>query len=284
MLDWSVIIVNWNTRERLRQCLRSVFASDGLANFEVFVVDNASSDGSAEMAAREFPRARLIANKENLGFAAANNQAIRRSQGANILLLNPDCLISPGALENLLIFIKEHPKAGVVGGRLTGENGNLQKSVRNFPDFYSQAAILLKLHRLYPDIIKKYLADDMDYNQHASVSQVMGAFFAVPRQVIGEVGLLDDRFFLWFEEVDFCKRVKEAGYEVYYTPMAEAVHIGGESFGQLLSAKKQKIWNRSLETYMRKHHGFLAAAALKPFFAISRGLSWFYDKLRYEQK
>ncbi len=278
MLDWTVIIVNWNTREQLRQCLRSVFASEGIVSFEVSVVDNASIDGSAEKIRREFPKAHLIANKENIGFAKANNQAIRRSSGANILLLNPDCVLSSGALENMLAFIKTHPKAGVVGGRLTGENGELQKSVRNFPTFSSQAAMLLKLHHLYPPIIKKYLAENMNYDNHASVDQIMGAFFAIPRGVLAQVGLLDERFFLWFEEVDYCKRVKAAGYEVYYTPMADVTHIGGESFGQLMPARKQKIWNKSLSSYIKKHHGLLPWLGLQPLRPISLALSWIYGR------
>lgn len=286
MLDWSIIIVNWNTRKRLRECLRSVFASDGITNFEVFVVDNASSDGSAEMVEKEFSQAQLIKNKINLGFAAANNQAIKRVQGSCVLLLNPDCKLSAGALENMYLFICGHSRVGVCGGRLFAENGEIQPSVRSFPTFFSQAAILLKAHKLFPNIqtINSYLCAEHDYNRPAKVDQVMGAFFAVPRHIFSEVGLMDERFFLWFEEVDFCKRVKQAGYEVYYTPMAEATHSGGASFLQISSAKKQKIWNKSLGTYMRKHHGFWAPLALKPLFPVARGLSWLYDKFSQHEQ
>lgn len=282
MLNWSVVIVSWNVRDALRECLRSVFVSENASKIEVFVVDNASSDGSAEMMAKEFPSVRLIANKENRGFATACNQAIRLSMGSKILLLNPDCALRPLALASLELFILGHPKAGVVGGRLYGENGGIQKSVRRLPDLISQAAILLKLPHIFSNMppIKHYLAEDHNYNKSSAVSQVMGAFFAIPRQVLADVGLFDEKFFLWFEEVDFCKRVKEAGYEVYYTPLAEAVHKGGASFNQLQSYSKQKIWNQSLGIYMRKHHGFLASLALKPLFPVARGLSWFYDKFK----
>lgn len=287
MLDWSVIIVNWNTRERLRECLRSVFASVGITNFEVFVVDNASSDGSAEMVEKEFSRSRLIKNKRNLGFAVANNLAIKRAQGSYILLLNPDCKISSGALENMYLFMRGHPRAGVCGGRLFEESGGIQPSVRSFPTFFSQATILLKIHKLFPNLqtINNYLSLGLDYGRSSKVDQVMGAFFAVPRHIFSEVGLLDERFFLWFEEVDFCKRVKQAGYDVFYTPIAEATHSGGASFNQLLSAEKQKIWNKSLDAYMRKHHKFWTPLALKPFFGVARGLAWFYDKFsRHESR
>lgn len=279
MLDWSVIIVNWNTRERLRECLRSVFASDGCISFEVFVADNGSLDGSAEMVTKEYPRVHLIKNQKNLGFATANNQAIRRANGSHILLLNPDCKLSSGALENMLTFLRGNPKAGVVGGKLCDEEGNLQPSVRRFPDFYSQAAILLKLHKILPNLnsIKKYLAEDFDYSWHGHAHQVMGAFFAVPRQVFSEIGLLDEKFFLWFEEVDFCKRVKMAGYEVCFTPMAEATHSGGASFNQLFSAAKQKIWNKSLSRFMLKHHGVLPWLAIQPLRPISLAISHCYD-------
>ncbi len=279
MLDWSVIIVNWNTRERLRECLRSVFSSEGTASFEVFVVDNASEDGSAEMILHEYPKVILIENKTNRGFAAANNQAIRRSQGSNILLLNPDCELTPGALENLLIFIKSKPLAGVVGGKLFGKDNELQFSVRRFPTLASQAAILLKLPHLAPNLpsVKRYLAEDYNYRAPGAADQVMGAFFAIPRHVLAEVGLLDENFYIWFEEVDFCKRVRARGYEVLFTPMAEAKHVGGESFGRLLALPKQRIWNRSLSFYLRKHHGVLPWLAIQPFRPISLALSYLHD-------
>lgn len=286
MLDWSVIIVNWNVRDKLRECLRSVFASENAGTIEVFVVDNGSKDGSCQMIAAEFPRAKLIANKTNKGFATACNQAIKKSLGSKILLLNPDCFLDASALGALGLFIAGHPKAGIVGGKLTGEDGGPQMSVRRFPTPASQAAILVKLHHFYPGLrqVKHYLARDHDYGKSSSVDQIMGAFFAIPRQVIAEVGMLDERFFLWFEEVDFCKRVKNAGYEIYYTPLASATHIGGASFSQMPAAAKQKIWNKSLNAYMRKHHGLSASLVLKPLYPLSRGLAWFYDKFsRHEQ-
>lgn len=279
MLDWSVIVVNWNTREQLRECLRSVFRTAGEASYEVFVVDNASSDGSAPVVGKEFPTVHLIRNQKNLGFAAGNNQAIKRASGAYVLLLNPDCRLSPGALENMLVFLRKNPTVGVAGGLLKGENGELQPSVRRFPDFHSQAAMLLKLHKLFPNMgpVKRYLAADHNYSWHGKADQVMGAFFAVPRHIFSEVGLLDEGFFLWFEEVDFCKRVKNAGYDVCFTPMAEAIHSGGASFNQLLSADKQKIWNRSLARYMRKHNGTLSWLVLQPLRPVSIALSYLHD-------
>ena len=282
MLNWSVVIVSWNVKDKLRACLDSVFTQTGLGALEVFVVDNASGDHSAQMAAKEFPQVKLIANIENRGFAAACNQAIRRSSGSKILLLNPDCSLAPTALAALDLFIAGHPKAGVVGGKLLGMDGKPQSSVRRFPSLSSQAVILTKIHHLYPNSVgvNKYLASDHDYDKSSTVDQVMGAFFAIPRQIIAEVGLLDERFFLWFEEVDYCKRVKQAGYEVYYTPFAVAVHVGGASFKQLSSSEKQKIWNKSLGVYMRKHHGLLASLALKPLFPVARGLAWIHDKLK----
>lgn len=259
-MQFSVIIVSWNVRDLLRRALTSVLQEAKDAALEVFVVDNASRDGSAEMIRNDFPAVRLIANKENRGFAAACNQAIRESRGEYVLLLNPDTELRPGALQALARFLVSHPSAGVVGGKILNPDGTIQPSVRRFPTLASQILILLKLHRVLPRLpaLRRYFVSEFDYTRAQEVDQVMGAFFCVPSHLWNAVGLFDERFFVWFEEVDFCKRVRDAGFSVFYTPDAVVTHHGGRSFGQLSPLKRQWLFGRSLARYMKKHHGSLA--------------------------
>jgi len=259
-MKFSVIIVSWNVRDLLRRALVSVLREVKDTALEVFVIDNASRDGSVEMIKADFPSVRLIANTENRGFAAACNQAVRESRGEYVLLLNPDTELRPGALKAFTEFLASHPSAGVVGGNILNVEGSVQPSVRRFPTLASQVLILLKLHRLRPQLpaLRHYFASDFDYSRTQEVDQVMGAFFCVPSHLWNAVGLFDERFFVWFEEVDFCKRVRAAGFAVFYTPDAVAIHHGGRSFEQISPVKRQWLFGQSLARYMKKHHGLLA--------------------------
>lgn len=264
-MQFSVVIVSWNVRDLLHRALVSVLREAKEIALEVFVVDNSSRDGSAEMVKEDFPSVRLIANRKNIGFAAGCNQAIRESRGDLVLLLNPDTELAPGALTALARFAAEHPSAGVIGGRITNPDGSLQPSVRRFPTLLSQALILLKLHRLFAQLapLQKYFAHDFDYERAQEVDQVMGAFFCVPQRAFDTVGLFDERFFVWFEEVDFCKRARDAGFSVFYTPSARAIHVGGGSFVQLSPLRRQWLFGKSLARYMRKHEGVGAWAVIQ---------------------
>ena len=263
-MDLSIIIVNWNTKDLLRTCLNSIFEKTRGVTFEVFVIDNASKDGSVEMIRQNFPNVRLIANSQNKGFAAANNQGIQLSRGANVVLLNPDTELIEDSLTLLVTFMEHHRNCGICGCHLLNPDRSHQSSVRRFPTFPDQLLILLKIHHLFPNtsIFQRYQAHDMDYTKAQSVDQVMGACFLVKRVVFEKIGLLDQRFFNWFEEVDFCKRAKGAGYSIWYTGDTSMIHHYGQSFGQLLPLPKQKMWNRSLRYYFYKHHSIFAFAAI----------------------
>ena len=286
-MQFSVVIVSWNVRDLLHRALVSVLREAKDVALEVFVVDNASKDGSVEMVHGDFPSVRLIANKKNRGFAAACNQAIQESRGDLVLLLNPDTELAPGALvpRGVLValarFAAEHHSAGVIGGRITNPDGSLQPSVRRFPTLLSQALILLKLHRLFSRLVplQKYLAHDFDYERVQEVDQVMGAFFCVPQRVFDTVGLFDERFFVWFEEVDFCKRVRDAGFSVFYTPSARAIHVGGRSFAQLSPLRRQWLFGKSLARYMRKHEGVGAWAVIQTVRPIGLVIAFFSSLL-----
>ncbi len=262
-MDISIVIASWNVQEHLRRCLKSILAQPMSHSFEVIVVDNASSDQSAQMILNEFPQVKLIVNEKNLGFATAVNQGVAASQGAHILLLNPDTEVRAGSLDAVLDAAGGLDKAAVIGGLLLNPDGTTQASVRRFPTLASQWLVVLKLHHLFPKIkaLRQYYLDDFDYTKSQAVDQVMGAYFLVPRAAWEALGGLDQKFFVWFEEVDFCLRASRAGWSVYFLPIAPIIHYGGQSFSQLMGLHRQVLFNRSLRYYFKKH-GNVAAYAL----------------------
>ncbi|MCK4968465.1 MAG: glycosyltransferase family 2 protein [Candidatus Aenigmarchaeota archaeon] len=256
MLDLSIIIVNWNVKPLLERCLKSIFAFTKDINFEVFVVDNASIDGSTEMVKKGFrKRVHLIINQTNRGFSRANNQAIKLSKGKFVLLLNPDTEIKDDSLVKAVKFMEQHPRCGILGGKLTGIDGIPDKSVRRNPSLMAQIFILLKLHHLFPSLppLKKYFWTNFNYNKLQQVKQVKGALMLIRRQVVDQIGMLDEHFFVWFEEVDYCQRTINANWEIFYVPQVKAIHYGAQSFGQIFPYKKQKMYNQSLFYYWRKY-------------------------------
>lgn len=233
-MDLSICIVNWNTRELLRQCLLSIYNSVHDMDFEVLVVDNASTDGSSEMVRREFPAARLFANDGNTGFAAGCNLAIKNSKGRNILLLNSDTVAIPGAMSTMAEFLDSHPEAGVVGCRLLNPDGTVQLSCRKFPSLswdYIRTTLLSKAyHHFKPlrSVLNSLVHADSPAGRR-SVDWVSGACLMTRREVFDSVGLLDERFFMFCEEIDWCYRAKRSGWRIQYLPDAHVIHYGGGS-------------------------------------------------------
>jgi hypothetical protein len=253
-IDVSVIIVSWNTKSLLQQCLLSILRQK-LCTYEIIVVDNNSSDGTQEMLKNEFKGINAIYNTQNRGFAAANNQALRIAKGNAILLLNPDTEFQNSTdLQKLLAFQKEK-NAGIVGPRLVYPSGENQESVRTFPDWLSQCLLLLKIHILFPGlpIFKNFLLHNFDYSKTQQVDQVSGACFCIERSCLKKIGLLDEGFWIWFEEVDYCKRTKNAGFTVWYFSDIQVTHYGGQSFQQVLPKDRQKKYNKSLRRYAKKY-------------------------------
>lgn len=291
-MDLSIVIVSWNVRDRLRECLRSIF--DTIAGsplqLEVFVVDNASHDGSVEMVWKEFPQVVCIANAENCGFAAANNQAIRvtsdelrvKSAPEFVLLLNPDMRVLPGTLEEMVAFMREQRNArvGVAGCHLADERGNTVPHVRRFPRLPDQLAIVTKAARVYPHVLNHYLISDFDYSREARVDSIRGSFFCIRRKLIEQIGLLDERFFIWFEEVDFCLRARQAGWQVAYTPSVQCVDYVGQSFKQVRLYPKQRMFTESMLKYFRKHRPAWEWATLAAVRPAVLGAAWAFDQVR----
>jgi len=267
--DLSVIIVSMNCRGELAECLASLERARGSLAIETFVVDNASRDGAARMVADQFPQVHLVANERNRGFAAANNQAVALASARNVLFLNPDTVVRPGALETLVRTLDGDTTIGVCAPQLLGADGTIQESSRREPTY---AALLhqytpLRLLRIFKGAYRRYKMSDFDFRRAADVEVVMGAAFCVPARVLAQVGVLDERFFVYFEEMDFCRRVREAGLRVRFEPSAQITHIGGVSAA---TAASNLFFCRSLFRYIRKHHGPVAGRAM--VFALRLGM------------
>lgn len=268
-MDLSIIIVNWNTRELLRGCLQSVYQHTVGISFEVIVIDNGSDDGSATMVGTYFPQVKLIRNAGNAGYVRANNQGIDASTGRYVLLLNTDTVIGVNSLQTLTAYLDAHPRVGVLGPRLLNPDGSGQHSVRRWPRWRDNVVVLTKLHNFWPQLLDYYLMTDFDYRREQAVEQVMGAAMFIRRTVLNQIGDLDKRFWQWYEDVDYCRRVRSAGWEVRYAPVASIMHYKGQSFAQQLPLAKQRVLVQSMLAYTTKHQGRVAMLALLPFVAWS---------------
>lgn len=251
--DLAIIIVNWNTRQLLLDCLAALPAATAGIDAETWVVDNASRDGSVEAVREQYPEVRIIANKENLGFAIANNQAIRASDSRHVLLLNSDTIARPGSLAALVHFLDAHPDVGVVGSRLLNPDGSLQPSWALFPNLFTELiGKKLRLRWRYPttDGTLAYGTDWID-----------GAVLMIRRSILPQVGLMDERYFMYTEEVDWCYRTRRAGWKVCYLPESEVIHFGGQSSKQAATRMKFELYRSKLR-FFGKHYGRPAAVLL----------------------
>ena len=221
-----VILVNYNTSELLLKCLESLEKQNIDVDYRVVVVDNNSQDGGVERLHKEYSDVTVIHNTTNGGYAKAVNQAIREFNSDYIMLLNPDIKVKPGSIEHMLDFMKKTPDAGIVGGKLLNPDGTLQYSCRTF---YTLPVILWRrtfLGKLFPNskILSRHLMLNWDHHSVREVDWMLGACLMIRRSALKEVGLMDERFFLYFEDVDWCYRMKKGGWKVYYLPDAEMVH------------------------------------------------------------
>jgi len=251
----SVIVVSWNVSKLLDVCLQTLQRDLVGIESEVFVIDNASADDSVEMVRSRHPWVQLIANDANLGFAAANNQAIKIAKGEYIFLLNPDTEVQPGAVQHLIEFLEQHPKAGIVAPQLINSDGSIQRSCRKFPTFIAMLYELLGLSRMFPThpIFGSYKMLDFNHDELREVDQPEGACLLLRRQVIEEVGVLDEGFFMLFEEVDWCYRIKEAGWQIWFDPAARVIHHYGQSIKQV-KARMILSSHRGLYRFWSKHY------------------------------
>jgi GT2 family glycosyltransferase len=274
--DLTIIIVNWNVKELLRDCLKSVYGQAKTISLEVLVVDNASSDGSIEMVEKEFPQVKLFKNKENVGFAKANNQAIRQSRGKYVLLLNPDTIVLDKAAVKLVQFMDEHIDIGAAGPKIIGSDNNVQLSCgMHFPTPWTELWTFTRLSYIFPKskIFGRCLMSYWPHNDTREVDVVSGACMMVRREAIEEVGLLDEHFFLIAEETDWCYRMKKAGWKVYLYVNAEIVHFVGQSMQRSLINTNLEGY-KSMYLFYRKHYGQVSASSYRAMTFVFVGLRY----------
>jgi len=268
LMRLSIIIVSWNVKEDVLDCLRSIRQHPLPEPFEVLLVDNASTDGTERAVREEFPEVSVIANGRNMGFATANNQALIVAKGEYLLLLNPDTIVHPNALDLLVRFMDSHEDVGACGPRLLNSDGTTQSSVRRFPSFraalYRHSAF--RYLRLFRGAYARFLMKDFGHETQIEVDVVKGAALMVRRSVLEEIGLMDEDFFMYYEEADLCYRIKEALWRIVFLPEALITHTGGRSSDKA-GIRRRVMRLRSLVTFFAKHRGPVATGLFVSVFA-----------------
>ncbi len=277
----SIIIISWNAEELLTKCLESIqrYYSSYLTEWEVFVVDNNSSDKSRDVA-KSFSFVNLIENKENKGFAYANNQAFRISTGEHVLFLNPDTEFIDQSLLKLFDLFREKNHIGIIGCSLRYPDMSIQPSVRKDISIVDQLLVLLKIPNFFPSFINSYLMKDFDYSIIQRVDSVMGAFMFCSRRLLEEFGGFDERFWIWMEDADLCFNAKKKGYTVLYYPHTRIIHVKGESFAKHRTVARQKMFIKSVALYFKKNYGFFSYVILFPFLYISILLAFIHELMK----
>lgn len=255
-MDLSVIIVSYNTKDLLCQTIESVISTTSDISYEILVSDNNSKDGSVDMVRQRFPEVIVIENKENLGFSKANNIAIKKAKGRYILLLNSDTVVEKGCLDESVKYMDNHKNIGVLGCKVVLPTGELDHACkRGFPTPKASFYYLLKLHRFFPNNKKYglYCASHIKEDEVGDVDALMGAFMMLPQSVIHKVGVLDEAFFMYGEDIDWCYRIKKAGFRVVYYPEAKIIHYKGSS------SKKKRVktiyeFHRAMILFYNKHY------------------------------
>jgi GT2 family glycosyltransferase len=268
----SALVVCWNNRDFLGRCLESLPPGT-----ETIVVDNASTDGSADFVAEKFPAVRLIRLEQNVGFGAGVNRAAAGATGTYLLLLNPDAEATPKAVERLVEFLDEHVTCGAATGRLLSMTEDWQRglNVRRLPTFGGVAADLLLMRQIWPrnPISRRAEGADIDDTAAHAVEQPAATCLMVRRRAFDEVGGMDEQFFpVWFEDADFCRRLLEEGWTIFFVPRANFRHLGGSSVGTLDKTQTARVYYENLERYMAKHHGALGRAATRALVLCGMGL------------
>jgi GT2 family glycosyltransferase len=289
--DLSIIIVSYNARDFLKRCLVSIFSfPHSRLGIEVIVVDNASADGNADLVEAAFPGAKLIRNALNLGFAKACNQGLAIANGRYILLLNPDAVLFEETLEKTVAFMDDHPDAGASGCKLIYRDGSWHPSARRFSSvinqIYPRLPVLNKIETRLTSA--EYLAEEIDPDGIRAVDYIWGAFLLMRREALSEIGPLDELFFMYSEDEDWCYRARKAGWLVYYAPVAKAVHAKGQS-SKLARERMRTELFRSKYKFFLKHMGWRAAATYHALLVLtaclqvaSVGCRWPYLARRQE--
>jgi N-acetylglucosaminyl-diphospho-decaprenol L-rhamnosyltransferase len=282
--DITVVVVSYNTAHLLDRLFSALAAAQGSLRIQTIVVDNASRDNSVELLRNKYPTVELIENSTNPGFGRANNQAVPRIRGRYVLLLNTDAFVAPDTLVKTLNFMESNPQCGILGVKLVGEDGSLQPSCRYFPTPWNVFLISTGLNRFFPNT---RLVDDMEWD-HGRIREcdwVPGCYYLTRKQLIDQIGLFDPRFFLYYEEVDHCRRAQQAGWKAYFYSNTEVVHLGGESAKTVtaLTDAGRQIARLQIESellYFRKHYGLRGLMASIALTACGALLAFLKDAVR----
>lgn len=258
--DLSIVIVSYNTKEILHNCLKSIYDTIGNLSHEIFVVDNASRDGSPDFIEKEFKSITLIRNNENLGFARANNQAIRLAKGRCVLLLNSDTILKAGAAETLVRFIEKHPDAAAVGPKVLSADESLQNKGFFFPSILYSLLVLAGINKFMDERIKRRIFPKFywDENDIREVDYLEGSCLLVKREAFNTIGLLPEVYFLYFEETEWCFRAKKLRYRIWYVPAAEIIHLHSSS----PLDEKNEIFTRSLLLFYKRNIGIIKGSII----------------------
>lgn len=253
--DVSVVIVSWNVRDLLQQTLETLYRESRHVSFETVVVDNGSTDGSVELVRESWKQVRLISLPENRGFAVGNNIGFNEARGRYILLLNSDTIVLPTTLPGMVSFLDQHPETGCVGARHLNPDGTLQRSIDNFPSLLNDFLSYSELHRL--SVLQPFLRRRFpwwsEHDQVRDVDWVNGACMMVRSEVIAQLGGLDEGYFIYAEEIDWCYRMIQAGWRVSFTPEAEIIHLGGQAMNRVAD-KRIVLKYKGQYRFYRKHY------------------------------
>lgn len=273
--DISVVIVSWNVKDLLIKCLQSVYMLTKELDFEVFVVDNNSKDNTVSMVKDEFPQVNLIANQENLGFGKANNIALKKSRGRYVLLLNPDTELIDNSLWAMVRFMDEHPAADAIGCKLLCSDGSVQYSARHFPSVFTDLMENLYLDAVFPQnaFFNRYKMGFWAHDRMREIDVPYGACLLARRTTLEKTGYFDERFFMYYDEIDLCRRIKKARGRIYFVPDIKVIHHGNQSYIQAVLRCDQSRC-RSKLLFFEKYYGKFGIAVLIFNLALNTMIVW----------
>lgn len=274
-MDITIVIVNWNVKGFLKKCLESVYKFTQGVEFEVFVVDNNSSDGSQDIVRLEFPRVNLIANNENYGFSKANNQALKVACGRYVVLLNPDTELIDNSMKAMVEFMDSRLDIDAIGCKLIYPEGDTQHSCRHFPSLFTDLMENLYLDSIFPKsyFFNRYRMGDWAHNDFREVDQPYGACLLFRQEVMKKIGLMDERFFMYYDEVDLCYRIKKTGGKIYFIPDIKVIHYSNRSSKQV-SVTCEHYKYRSKFLFFDKHYGRCSLLLLALSLVLRSILAW----------
>ena len=257
MPDLSIVTVNYNAKDYLDRCLGSVIKTTSNISSEIIVVDNASVDGSTTLVKEKYPQVKIISNKQNFGFAKAVNQGITSSVGKHIMLLNNDVVVNGKAVETMLEMLENNDKVGAIGPKLLNADGTIQYQCRRgFPTPFNAFCYFSGLSRIFPksEVIGSYLKSHLDDKETIEVDSLCGAAMIVRREIIEDVGLMDEGYFMYGDDIDLCYRIKQAGWKIFYLPHAEMIHYGGKGGSRKQSYRNIFEFHRAMAVFYSKHY------------------------------